>query len=346
MLKPENSIFLNTLKGVNTSRPPVWFMRQAGRVLPSYLELRNTYSFWHMMSSPELAAKVTLLPVNDLGVDAAILFSDILVIPYALGMGLEFTDKGPRFDKPLKEYDNPVQKLRPDPYKLDYIYKAIDEIVRTRPGNIPLIGFAGAPLTVLCYMIEGLSSKAGFPDAISFIYRNKTVTEKLIDAVTDLTIEYARQQIEHGIDAFQLFETHGGILPFDFYRSMFFPAIKKISNAVREKGVPFIYFPKDIGSGLKYVTPDICDFVSIDWQTPITEARKLVHKEVGLQGNLDPRLLFADQDVIKGELLKYLEFGRYEYNWIFNLGHGFMPGSSFDNAKFIVDWVKSTNWNR
>jgi uroporphyrinogen decarboxylase len=299
-----------------------------------------------MMSSPELAAKVTLLPVNDLGVDAAILFSDILVIPYAMGMGLEFTDKGPRFDKPLKEYDNPVQKLRPDPYKLDYIYKAIDEIVRTRPGNIPLIGFAGAPLTVLCYMIEGLSSKAGFPDAISFIYRNKTVTEKLIDAVTDLTIEYARQQIEHGIDAFQLFETHGGILPFDYYKSMFFPAIKKISNAVREKGVPFIYFPKDIGSGLKYVTPDICDFVSIDWQTPITEARKLVHKEVGLQGNLDPRLLFAEQDVIKGELLKYLEFGKNEYKWIFNLGHGFMPGSSFDNAKFIVDWVKSTNWNR
>ena len=327
MLKPDlqNSIFLNTLKGVNTSRPPVWFMRQAGRVLPSYLELRNTYSFWHMMSSPELAAKVTLLPVNDLGVDAAILFSDILVIPYALGMGLEFTDKGPRFDKPLKEYDNPVEKLRPDPYKLDYIYRAIDEIVRTRQGNVPLIGFAGAPLTVLCYMIEGLSSKAGFPDAISFIYRNKTVTEKLIDAVTDLTIEYARQQIEHGIDAFQLFETHGGILPFDFYKSMFFPAIKKISNAVREKGVPFIYFPKDIGSGLKYVTPDICDFVSIDWQTPITEARKLVHKEVGLQGNLDPRLLFAEQDVIKGELLKYLEFGRYEYNWIFNLCHGFMP---------------------
>jgi len=348
MLKQDmqNSIFMNTLKGVNTSRPPVWFMRQAGRVLPSYLELRNTYSFWHMMSSPELAAKVTLLPVNDLGVDAAILFSDILVIPYAMGMGLEFTDRGPRFDKPLKEYDNPVAKLKPDPFKLDYIYRAIDEIVKTRPENMPLIGFAGAPLTVLCYMIEGLSSKAGFPDAISFIYRNKTVTEKLIESVTDLTIEYARQQIYHGIDAFQLFETHGGILPFDFYKSMFFPAIKKISNAVREKGVPFIYFPKDIGAGLKYVNPDICDFVSIDWQTPITEARKLVHKEVGLQGNLDPRLLFADQDVIREELLKFLEFGRNEYKWIFNLGHGFMPGSSFDNAKFIVDWVKSTNWNR
>jgi uroporphyrinogen decarboxylase len=348
MLKQDmqNSIFMNTLKGVNTSRPPVWFMRQAGRVLPSYLELRNTYSFWHMMSSPELAAKVTLLPVNDLGVDAAILFSDILVIPYAMGMGLEFTDRGPRFDKPLKEYDNPVAKLKPDPFKLDYIYRAIDEIVKTRPENMPLIGFAGAPLTVLCYMIEGLSSKAGFPDAISYIYRNKTVTEKLIDAVTDLTIEYARQQIDHGIDAFQLFETHGGILPFDFYNSMFFPAIKKISNAVREKGVPFIYFPKDIGAGLKYVNPDICDFVSIDWQTPITEARKLVHKEVGLQGNLDPRLLFADQDVIREELLKFLAFGKNEYKWIFNLGHGFMPGSSFDNAKFIVDWVKSTNWNR
>jgi uroporphyrinogen decarboxylase len=298
------------------------------------------------MSNPELAAKITLLPVNDLGVDAAILFSDILVIPYAMGMGLNFTDKGPAFDKPLIDYSDPVAKLNPDPDKLQFIYGTIDEIIRTRPSDIPLIGFAGAPLTVLCYMLEGLSSKAGFPDAISFIYRNKSVTEKLIEAVTDLTIEYARQQIAHGIDTFQLFETHGGILPFDLYMSMFFPAIRKISKAVRDKGVPFIYFPKDIGTGFSYITPDICDFVSVDWQTPITTARKLVHREVGLQGNLDPRLLFADQKVITEELSKYLEFGKNEYKWIFNLGHGFMPGSSFENAKFIVEWVKTTSWKR
>lgn len=342
----QNSIFLDTLKGVITSRPPVWFMRQAGRVLPSYLELRARHSFWQMMSDPCLAAKVTLLPVNDLGVDAAILFSDILVIPYAMGMGLDFTDQGPKFDKPLKDYQNPLTKLNPDPGKLQYIYRAIDEIVKTRPENTPLIGFAGAPLTVLCYMLEGLSSKSGFPDAISFIYRNRSVTEKLIESVTDLTIEYASQQIAHGIDSFQLFETHGGILPFDFYKSMFFPAIQKISKAVRDRGVPFIFFPKDIGTGFRYITPDICDFVSIDWQTPINEARSLVHPDVGLQGNLDPRLLFADQSAIEKELSKYKEFGKSEYKWIFNLGHGFLPGSPFENAKYIADWVKTTNWNR
>jgi len=342
----QNSIFFDTLKGTKTSRPPVWFMRQAGRVLPSYLELRSRHSFWHMMSDPVLAAKVSLLPVYELGVDAAILFSDILVIPYAMGMGLDFTDHGPKFDKPLKDYEYPLTKLNPDPDKLKYIYRAIDEIVKTRPENTPLIGFAGAPLTVLCYMLEGLSSRSGFPDAISFIYRNKGVTEKLIESVTDLTIEYACQQIAHGIDTFQLFETHGGILPFDFYKSLVFPAIKKISKAVRDKGVPFIFFPKDIGTGFRHITPDICDFVSVDWQTPIIEARRLVHQEVGLQGNLDPRLLFADQAAIEKELLKYMEFGKTEYKWIFNLGHGFMPGSSFENAKYIVDWVKTTNWRR
>lgn len=342
----QNSIFLNTIKGKKTSRPPVWFMRQAGRILPSYLVLRSEYSFWKLMNDRELAAKVTLLPVYDLGVDAAILFSDILVVPYAMGMGLEFTDHGPKFDKPLKDYDNPLQKLNPDPEKLQFIYGSIDEIVKTRPENTPLIGFAGAPLTVLCYMLEGLSSKSGFTDAISFVFKNTSITKKLIDSVTELTIEYAEQQIAHGIDAFQLFETHGGIIPFDLYKSIFLPSVKKISRAVRDKGIPFIFFPKDIGTGLKYITPDICDFVSIDWQTPISEARRIVHPEVGLQGNLDPRMLFADQSSIETELAKYIDFGKKEFNWIFNLGHGFIPGAPFENAKFVVDWVKSTNWNR
>ncbi|MEX0988672.1 MAG: uroporphyrinogen decarboxylase family protein, partial [Bacteroidales bacterium] len=290
--------------------------------------------------------QVTLLPVDDLGVDAAILFSDILVIPHAMGMGLAFTDEGPKFDKPLKEYENPLDKLNPDPGKLQYIYSAIDEIVKTRPQNMPLIGFAGAPLTVLCYMLEGLSSKAGFPDAINFIYKNREITEMLIEAITELTIEYATRQIEHGIDTFQLFETHAGILPFYLYKSLFFNSVKKIGNAVRAKGVPFIFFPKDIGTGYRDITPDICDFVSIDWQTPISDARKMVHPEVGLQGNLDPRLLFADRSVIEKELSQYLAFGRKENKWIFNLGHGFIPGIPVENAKFIVDWVKSADWNR
>jgi uroporphyrinogen decarboxylase len=342
----QDSILLKAIRGEKTSYPPVWFMRQAGRVLPSYLELRNKYSFWQMMKDPVLAAKVTLLPVNDLDVDAAILFSDILVIPYAMGMGLDFSDHGPVFEKPLKNYSDPVLNLKPEPDKLNYIYASIDEIIKTRRADTPLIGFAGAPFTVLCYMLEGLSSKTGFSDAVSFFYNDKAKTGKLIDSVTELTIEYARQQIAHGIDVFQLFETHGGLIPFDFYRTEFLPSVKKIACAVRDMGVPFIYFPKDIGTGLKHITPDVCDFVSIDWQTSIVDARALVHRDVGLQGNLDPRLLFTREEVIEKEIRKYLEFGKEEYKWIFNLGHGFLPGSSFENAKFIVNKVKTMNWGR
>jgi len=341
-----NSILLKTLRGDATARPPVWFMRQAGRVLPSYLKIKEDYTFWQMMQNPEIAAKVTLLPIQDLGVDAAILFSDILVIPYALGMGLEFNDNGPLFDQPLAFRDQPLNGLNPDPDKLNYIYSVIDQIKRTKSPNTPLIGFCGAPLTVLLFMLQGLGRKGEFPDAIRFIYQNKETTRRLIQIVTDLSIVYALGQIEHGIDVFQLFDTHAGLIPFDLYEELFMPSIQKIASAVREKGIPFIFFPKGLGTGIAKITPNECDFLSIDWQTPLTTARKLVDPQIGLQGNVDPRLLFASQLEIENALLPYIEFGRQNQNWIFNLGHGFMPGISFENAKFLTDWVKQTDWGR
>ncbi len=333
-----NSILLDTLHGKETERPPVWYMRQAGRVLPSYLKLKEKHSFWQMMQSKELAAKVTLLPVYDLGVDAAILFSDILVIPYAMGMGLDFTDKGPVFDNPLKDINQP--KFNPQPEKLNYIYDAIDEIIKTRPADIPLIGFCGAPLTVLSFMIQGLGSRSNFQDAVIYIFKNKNRIKKIIEEITELSIEYALNQIKHGIEAFQLFETNAGLIPNELYFELFLPSVKKIAKAVRDTGTPFIYFPKGLGLGIKEINKDICDFVSIDWQTPIEEARRLIDKEVGLQGNLDPRILFADKKSIEKELNKFLQFGQKNKNWIFNLGHGFLPETPFENAKFITDWVK------
>ncbi|MCF6243291.1 MAG: uroporphyrinogen decarboxylase [Bacteroidales bacterium] len=334
-----NSILLNTLKGKETERPPIWYMRQAGRVLPSYMQLKEKYSFWEMMKDKELAAKVTLLPVYDLGVDAAILFSDILVIPYAMGMGLDFTDKGPVFENPLKDIKEP--KFNPQPEKLEYIYNAIDEIIKTRPADIPLIGFCGAPLTVLSFMIQGLGSRSNFQDSVIYIFKEKNKLKKIIDAVTELSVEYALNQIKHGVEVFQLFETNAGLIPNELYFELFLPSVKKISDAVRATGTPFIYFPKGLGFGLKEVNKDICDFVSIDWQTPINEARKIIDKEVGLQGNLDPRILFADKKSIEKELVKYRNFGRENKNWIFNLGHGFLPETPFENAKFITDWMKN-----
>jgi len=341
-----NSILLQTLRGEQTERPPVWFMRQAGRVLPSYMKIKENYTFWQMMQNPEVAAKVTLLPIDDLGVDAGILFSDILVIPHALGMGLEFNDSGPVFDQPLAYRENPLAGLQADPTKLNYIYEVIDEIIRTKKEETPLIGFCGAPLTVLLFMLQGLGRKGDFPEAIKFIYQNKETTKKLIEVVTDLSIVYAQGQIKHGVDVFQLFDTHAGLIPVDLYQELFMPSIRKIGAAVREKGIPFIFFPKGLGVGIADITPEDCDYLSIDWQIPIGTARKMVDSKIGLQGNIDPRLLYASQPEIEKALQPYIEFGKNNQNWIFNLGHGFMPGISFENARFLADWVKRTDWKR
>lgn len=341
-----NSIFLDTLQGKKCSRPPVWFMRQAGRVLPNYLKMREQYSFSELMHDPGLAAAVTLMPVEDLGVDAAILFSDILVIPVALGMPLNFTDSGPKFEVALKELSDPASTLNPDASKLHYIYDAIDEIIRTKPADIPLIGFCGAPFTTLCYMVQGLSSNHTFPEAVNLIYKDKKQAHRLLTAITELSVEYATNQVSHGISAFQIFETHAGLLPSDIYQEMMMPYVKTIAKAVREKGTPVIFLPKGLGYGIQEIQPDVADFLSIDWQLPIREARKLVHPEIGLQGNLDPRLLFADQATILETLEKYVDFGAQQQKWIFNLGHGFVPGIPYENARLVVDWIKKTNWKR
>ena len=341
-----NSILLNTLRGVPSERPPFWFMRQAGRVLPSYQKLKNKYSFWEMMKDPRLAAEVTLLPVNDLKVDAAILFSDILVIPYAMGMGLDFTDQGPVFHTPLVEESDPLKALNPDPSRLEYIYKAIDVIIDAKPGNIPLIGFCGAPLTVLCYMLQGTSRRTEFSDALNFIQKNRDLTGAIVHRIAELSVEYARQQVRHGVEVFQLFETHAGIIPYDMYQEIFLPAVQKIAGELKGMNTPFIFFPKGIGTGIRTITPDHCDYLGIDWQTPLQLAREMVHPSIGLQGNINPRLLYADRKVITAELEKLIPFGKENSNWIINLGHGFMPDTPYQSAVLLSEWIRNADWGR
>ena len=340
----EKNIFTDKLAGKETPRPPVWFMRQAGRILPRYQQLKKKYAFHELMNDPGLASEVTLMPVYDLGVDAAILFSDILVVPVALGMEMSFTGKGPVFENPLLSFDEPSRVLKPDAGKLEYIYRNIDAIVRNRPAGTPLIGFCGAPLTTLCYMFQGTGANPSFPDLVKFLYQNKREARKLIDAIADMSVEYATNQIRHGVDAFQLFDTHAGLIPVELYMELFWPAVQKISRAVKATGTPFIFFPKGLGTGIRSVTPDVADFVSIDWQMPISHARELVHSDVGLQGNIDPRLLYAAENEIGKELEKYIPFYQEHPDWIMNLGHGFLPDVPFENARFVVDWVKSANW--
>jgi len=295
-----------------------------------------------MLASPELAAQVRLMPVQDLGVDAAILFNDILAVPTAMGMELTWTDHGPRFERPLALCDNPLRELHAYPEKLEPVYQTIDRVVSA--AEAPLIGFCGAPLTTLCYMLQGDSSKVSFPLAKRFFFERPDDTRQLVDAVTEFTLHYVNQQLAHGIQAFQLFESHAGLVPAPMYAELFLPAVRKIAAAVRAKGIPFIFFPKGLGCGLQLITPDVCDFVSIDWQTPLDDARRMVHPAVGLQGNFDPHLLFASEAVIDHTLSTYVSFFQANPNWIVNLGHGVLADTPFERLSYFVNRIKDINW--
>ncbi|MBN2485687.1 MAG: uroporphyrinogen decarboxylase [Bacteroidales bacterium] len=342
-----SSIFLKTIKGEKCNRPPVWFMRQAGRVLPSYLKLREQYSFQELMNNPQLAARVTLLPVNELGVDAAILFSDILVVPEALGMNLVFTDKGPVFSNPLKDKLENINSLKAETNRLSHIYETIGLIKNQLSDNKALIGFCGAPFTTFCYMVQGNSASHSFPEAVKLIYSDRKLAAKLLALITELSVEYALNQVKSGIDAFQLFDTHAGLLPYELYIDWVLPFAKTITSSVRQAGCPVIFFPKGLAGGMKHIGYDVADYVGIDWQDSLAGSRKIIDKNVGLQGNIDPRIFSVNnKQVLFAELEKFKDFGKANYNWIFNAGHGVSPDNLFENVKLTVDWVKSTEWNR
>ena len=340
----KKNIFIENINGNVTSRPPVWFMRQAGRILPSYLKLKQKYSFDEMMQNKELAAKVTLLPIDDLGVDAGILFSDILVIPKALGLELEFTTKGPKFHNALNE-NIIIENLKFNPDKLDYIYKNIKEIKLQRP-EVPLIGFCGGPLTTFLFMFRRDESNKDFNHVIKLIYKEKKKCIKIMEMLTEASIEYVNKQVESGIDCFQLFETYCGIIPEKMYTEIVLPFSKKILNAAMDKNCKTIFFPKNYNMGLKNLNQDICDVTSIDWQIPLESARTLLNYKVGIQGNMDPRIFFSDKKEIERYLVNLTSFGEKNNDWIFNLGHGFIPGIDVNNVNFVVDWIKNHNWNR
>jgi len=337
-----NSIFLDTLKNKVTPRPPIWFMRQAGRILPDYQRLRKKYTFSELMQDPDLASEVTLLPINSLGVDAVILFSDILVVPEALGMKLEFTDKGPIFHDPI-DINKPNRSFKKNMSMLNYIYRNINKI-KQKNSTIPLIGFCGGPLTVFCFMFKGDTKQKNFNKAIKFLYKYPEESHRILNLITEVSEYYVDEQINHGIDCFQLFETYCGLIPNDKYYSEILPYSKRILNRTKNK-VPSIFFPKDYSMRLDVFNKSYCDFVSLDWSVNLLSARKVLDKNLGIQGNIDPRLLYSDYNVIEKELKKLKSYN-FQKNWIINLGHGFLPDIDYKKAKFIVEWVKKTNWNK
>jgi len=336
----KNDLLLRVLAGEQVERHPVWLMRQAGRILPEYRKIRSEVDgFKSLVKNPALAAEVTIQPVDILQVDAAIIFSDILVIPEAMGLSYDLVDKvGPRFPKVIEGIGD-IEKLGSGPSAADelgYVYEAIEATRTGLQGRVPLIGFAGAPFTLLAYMIEGGGSKT-FSKAKRFLYSNPKAAHLLLEKLTSTTISYLKNKIQSGANVIQVFDSWAGILDQRLYREFSLRYIRQICEAISE--VPVIVFAK----GAWFCQQDLgdlpCAAIGLDWQTRPQLARELYGQTRVLQGNLDPSCLLSDEETIAKETRIMLEaFGPHH---IANLGHGVYPDTPVANVKAFISTVKS-----
>jgi len=337
----KNDLFLKACKRQPVERTPVWIMRQAGRYLPDYRAVREKHDFLTMCKTPELAAEVTIQPIDIIGVDAAIIFSDILVIPEAMGMHLEmYEGRGPVFHKPVRSSDDAAKLRNIDPYDdLSYVMETIKLVKKELNGRVPVIGFSGSPWTLLTYMVEGHGSKS-FSKVKKMVYNNPELAHQLLDKISDAVAAYLNAQIISGVDAIQIFDTWGGILtPRDFLIFSLKYVSKVISN-IERNGQPIIYFPKGVHYRTRTVGGCGADVIGLDWTMDISKTRDKIGKKVAIQGNLDPTVLYAEKNFIRREVRKVLEnYGPGEGH-IFNLGHGILPDIDPDNAKAMVEFVK------
>jgi len=333
-----NDLLLRAARGEKTERTPVWVMRQAGRILKEYREVRSKVSgFIELVQTPELAAEVTIQPVDILGVDAAIIFSDILVIPEAMGLPYTMEEgKGPFFPNTIKS-EADLNKLKTaDEDSLGYVIEAIKVTKHELNGRVPLIGFAGAPWTIFCYMVEGKGSKT-FSLARKILYQNPSFAHKLLDKITDSTINYLKGQVAAGANIVQVFDSWAGILPAEHYDHFSLKYISKIVDAITE--VPVIVFAKGAFASRQSIGKINCDVVGLDWNMDIKESRNLIGPDKTLQGNLDPAALYSDFNTVKSETRKMIDlFGNSKH--IANLGHGVYPDMEVDKVKCFIDEVK------
>lgn len=334
-------LLLRTLAGEAVPRPPVWMMRQAGRYLPEYRAIRARASFLEMVRTPALAAEVTIQPVERLGVDAAIIFSDILVIPEALGMELVVEEgAGPRFPSPVSSPAD-AAALRPfDASSVGYVYRAIEEARRALNGRVPVIGFAGGPWTLLAYMIEGHGTRQ-FTRARRCLMEAPDFARRMLATLADAVARHLIEQVRAGAEMVQVFESWAGIVSPDDYEAFVLPALAAVVDRVRDTGVPIVVFTPGAGAHLaatcSTVKPDV---LGIDWQTRIQHARDVVRDTaVAVQGNLDPCALYAPPEEIERRTKRMLaEFEGPPY--IANLGHGILPDVPPEHAQVFVDTVR------
>lgn len=334
----QNDLLLRAARGEKTERTPVWLMRQAGRTLPEYRKVRaKVKDFTELVKNSQLAAEVTVQPVNILGVDAAIIFSDILVIPDAMGMPYKMNEtKGPFFEKPVQtKRDIEILRISSES-DLSYVTDAIRMAKNELNGKAPIIGFCGASWTIFAYMVEGSGSKT-FSKAKKFLYTHPDLSHQLLEKITASSVNYLKAQVRAGADIIQIFDSWAGILSPEMYREFSLKYISDICNSIHE--VPKIIFAKDAHFALKDFAELDCEVVGLDWTMDIINSRKLIGENKTLQGNADPCLLYADFATIKKETEKMLKtFGPFRH--IANLGHGLYPDIEKDKVKCFVDTVK------
>jgi uroporphyrinogen decarboxylase len=339
MTELKNDLLLRALRKEKVERPPVWMMRQAGRYLPDYIKLRDKYDFFTRVQTPELATEITLQPVDQVGVDAAIIFSDILVIPQAMGTEVLMEEgKGPSLPKVIRTQQD-IDALNTEGVEehLRYVFDALALTKKELNGRVPLIGFAGAPWTILCYMIEGKGSKT-WDKAKQFAYTEPQLAHQLLQKITTITINYLKAQVKAGADTVQVFDSWAGSLsPADF-KAFAQPYLIQITDALKDSA-PVILFPKGSWYALKDLSESSASGIGLDWTITPQFARELTGNRISLQGNFDPAKLLAPIPMIK-QWVKEMIDGFGVQNYIANLGHGITPNVPVDHAKAFVEAVK------
>ena len=338
----DNNLLIEALKGSSVDRPPVWMMRQAGRYLPDFMKLKEKYDFFTRCRTPELVTEITLMPINQIGVDAAIIFSDILVVLQAMNIEVEMREGiGPFLPNPIKDKESLNQVTLPDVHEhLGYVFDAVKLTKKELNNRVPLIGFAGAPWTLFCYALQGQGSK-NFNTAKAFCYQHPELAKELLQKITTTTIAYLREKVKAGADVIQLFDSWGGLLSPKDYQVFSWFYLQQIIDAL-SSSVPVIIFGKGCWFALPEMGKSGASAIGIDWTCSARNARYLSGGQVTLQGNFDPSKLLLPISEIKLQVKQMInEFGKESY--IVNLGHGILPNVPVDHAKAFVDAVKEYN---
>ncbi|MCT3923885.1 uroporphyrinogen decarboxylase [Elizabethkingia anophelis] len=331
----KNDLYLRALKGETVERPPVWMMRQAGRYLPEFIALRDKYDFFTRCQTPELAAEITVQPIRRFPLDAAILFSDILVVPQAMGIDFKMKENvGPWLDNPIRTKEAVEQIVVPDvDDTLSYVFDAITLTLEHLNNEIPLIGFAGSPWTILCYCVEGKGSKA-FDIAKSFCFQQPEAAHQLLQKITDTTIAYLKRKVEKGVSAVQVFDSWGGMLSPADYQEFSWKYINQIVEALSPL-TEVVVFAKGCWYALEDMAKSKASALGVDWTVTPEIARKLTGGNISLQGNFDPTRLHSSPETIRKMVHEMIDrFGKDKY--IANLGHGILPNIPVENAEAFI----------